>query len=357
MKPDFEDLMSLLMDMVRIPSFSREESKVADFLESWLKERSLPVKRTGNNLWLDSADVDDDSVHAEGLPVILLNAHIDTVRPVKGYTRNPFVPETEGDRIYGLGTNDDGASVVALLASYLYLISKRQSYRLIWSATSEEEISGKGGIEALFPVLGKIDMGIIGEPTCMEMAVAEKGLMVLDCESYGRSGHAAREEGVNAIYKALPDILWFRNYRFPEVSPFLGEVKMTVTQIEAGTQHNIVPDRCRFVVDIRSNGMYTNVELLENIRKCVDCEVKERSTRLESSHIKDNHSIVRRARQLGIRLFGSSTTSNQSVSYFPTVKIGPGDSARSHTADEYIVREEIRKGIDIYISLLDGFTL
>lgn len=360
------EFLNLLEEMVKIPSFSREEGAVADMLEAWLSGHGLFPHRKGNNVWLDSRDgtaVPGNAAETGGAvgnvaePVILLNAHVDTVRPAPSYTREPFAPSLEDGRIYGLGTNDDGASVVALLAAYLELTSRPQPYRLIWSATAEEEVCGKGGIELIFPEIGRIDLGIMGEPTGMEMAVAEKGLMVLDCTAAGRSGHAAREEGVNAIYEALGDIEWFRTYRFPKVSQYLGPVKMSVTQISAGTQHNIVPDKCSFVVDVRSNGMYTNPELLALIKASVSCDVRERSTRLGSSHIDEAHPIVRRARELGIGTFGSCTTSNQTLSPFPTVKIGPGDSARSHTADEYVAVEEIESGVEIYVKLLDGFHL
>ncbi len=351
------NIIELLQNMVRIPSFSREEGAVADMLERWLIDNGFVPHRKGHNLWLDSDDISAPEAKDPGRPVILLNAHIDTVHPAKGYIRDPFSPDIEDGTIYGLGTNDDGASVVALLAAWQKLVSKPQSYRLIWSATAEEEVCGKGGIELIFPEIGHIDLGIMGEPTKMEMAVAEKGLMVLDCTAHGKSGHAARNEGVNAIYEALSDIDWFRNYVFPKVSDFLGPVKMTVTQINAGIQHNIVPDTCTFVVDVRSNGMYTNPELLELIKSSVSCEVHERSTRLGSSHIAESHPIVQRAKALGLPIFGSMTTSNQTLSPFPTVKIGPGDSARSHSADEYVKIDEIMQGIDIYVRLLDGFIL
>ena len=351
------DIIGLLQNMVRIPSFSREEQPVADFLEKWLLDNGFSPRRKGNNLWLDSDDIASGGEKDPDRPVILLNAHIDTVHPAKGYTRDPFSPDIQDGRMYGLGTNDDGASVVALLAAWKTLVSRPQSYRLIWSATAEEEVCGKGGIELIFPEIGRIDLGIMGEPTKMEMAVAEKGLMVLDCTSVGKSGHAARNEGINAIYEALPDILWFREHQFPKVSPFLGPVKMTVTQINAGIQHNIVPDTCTFVLDVRSNGMYTNPELLALIKDSVRCEVKERSTRLGSSHIAEDHPIVLRAGELGINTFGSMTTSNQTLSPFNTVKIGPGDSARSHSADEYIELDEIKRGTEIYVRLLDGFKL
>lgn len=360
---DIDSLVKLLEDLVKLPSFSRMENDAADKLFEWLSQNKMAPHRKGNNIWLCSDETSPEFFKgrsgdgSDELPVILLNAHIDTVHPVAGYTRDPFVPSVENGKLYGLGTNDDGASLIALLAAYIDLTSRPQPYRLIWSATAEEEVCGRGGIEMIFPELGDIDLGIIGEPTKMEMAVAEKGLMVLDCTAYGQSGHAAREEGVNAIYEALSDIEWFRTHRLPKVSPYLGLVKMTVTQVNAGVQHNIVPDRCTFVVDVRSNGMYSNPELLDIIKHSVKCEVKERSTRLGSSHIDERHPVVCRAEKLGIRTFGSSTTSNQTLSPFPTVKIGPGDSARSHTADEYIVLDEIREGVEIYIRLLDGLEI
>ena len=343
-------LIELLKGMVAIPSFSREEGPVADYIEGWLRSQGLAPKRKGNNIWLDD-EPDSDK------PLLLLNAHIDTVRPAGGYTRDPFEPSEEGGRIWGLGTNDDGASVVALLGAYMRLKEKPQPYRLVWSATAEEEVCGRGGIELMLPELGPVALGIIGEPTGMQMAVAEKGLMVLDCTARGRSGHAAREEGVNAIYQALHDIEWFRHYRFPRVSPYLGPVKMSVTMIQSGTQHNVVPDTCTFVVDVRPNGMYTNPELLALIKEAVSCEVKERSTRIGSSHIDMDHPVVRRGLALGLEAFGSPTTSNQAIVPFTTLKIGPGQSSRSHTADEYIEIQEITSAVETYVSLLDGLEL
>ena len=344
------ELIGLLKGMVSIPSFSREEGPVADFIEGWLRTHGLETRRIGNNLWLD-ADPGSDK------PLLLLNGHIDTVKPVGGYTRDPFTPSEEDGRIWGLGTNDDGASVVALLGAYLMLLEKSQPYHLVWSATAEEEVCGRNGIELMVPELGSVALGIIGEPTGMQMAVAEKGLMVLDCTALGKSGHAAREEGVNAIYEALKDIDWFRNYRFPKVSPYLGPVKMSVTMIQAGTQHNVVPDACTFVVDVRPNGMYTNPELLALIKQSVSCEVKERSTRIGSSHIDMSHPVVQRGLSLGLEAFGSPTTSNQAVVPFTTLKIGPGQSSRSHTADEYIEIQEITSAVETYVSLLDGLEI
>lgn len=344
------DTIDLLKNMIRIPSFSREEGAVADFLERWMLTEGFAVKRSGNNLWVESGP-------ADGRPTILLNAHIDTVKPASGYTRDPFTPEIEDGCLYGLGSNDDGGSLIALLETYSRLIQKEQPYRLIFSATAEEEVSGKGGLDLILPELGRIDFGVMGEPTGMRMAVAERGLMVLDCTAYGKSGHAARNEGVNAIYKAIEDIQWFKSHSFDRVSDFLGAVKMSVTQINAGTQHNVVPDRCTFVVDVRPNGMYTNPELLEMIKSSVSCEVKERSTRIGSSHLPMDHPAVVRGLSLGLEPFGSPTTSNQALCHFPTLKIGPGDSARSHSADEYIRLDEIADGIETYVALLDGLEL
>lgn len=344
------DTIDLLKNMIRIPSFSRDEGAVADFLERWMLTEGFAVRRLGNNLWMESGP-------ADGRPAILLNAHIDTVKPASGYTRDPFTPEIEDGCLYGLGSNDDGGSLVALLETYSRLIQKEQPYRLIFSATAEEEVSGKGGLDLILPELGRIDFGVMGEPTGMRMAVAERGLMVLDCTAYGKSGHAARNEGVNAIYKAIEDIQWFKSHSFDRVSDFLGAVKMSVTQINAGTQHNVVPDRCTFVVDVRPNGMYTNPELLEMIKSSVSCEVKERSTRIGSSHLPMDHPAVVRGLSLGLEPFGSPTTSNQALCHFPTLKIGPGDSARSHSADEYIRLDEIGDGIETYVALLDGLTL
>lgn len=344
------DTIDLLKNMIRIPSFSRDEGAVADFLERWMLTEGFEARRLGNNLWIESGP-------ADGRPTILLNAHIDTVKPASGYTRDPFTPEIEDGCLYGLGSNDDGGSLVALLETYSRLIQKEQPYRLIFSATAEEEVSGKGGLDLILPELGRIDFGVMGEPTGMRMAVAERGLMVLDCTAYGKSGHAARNEGVNAIYKAIEDIQWFKSHSFDRVSDFLGAVKMSVTQINAGTQHNVVPDRCTFVVDVRPNGMYTNPELLEMIKSSVSCEVKERSTRIGSSHLPMDHPAVVRGLSLGLEPFGSPTTSNQALCHFPTLKIGPGDSARSHSADEYIRLDEIGDGIETYVALLDGLTL
>ncbi|MCQ2226438.1 MAG: M20 family metallo-hydrolase [Bacteroidales bacterium] len=343
--------VELLRKMIATPSVSRDESAVADLIQEWMTSKGLNVNRKGNNLWLCSEDCEN------GKPVVLLNSHIDTVKPAAGYTRDPFAATIENGRLYGLGSNDAGGPMVSLLAAYRYLTQTEQPYRLIYLASCEEEVSGRGGIESVIPDLGKIDLAIVGEPTKMQMAVAEKGLMVLDCVAHGKSGHAARNEGVNAIYEALPGIEWFRTHRFERESPFLGPVKMSVTQIEAGTQHNVVPDTCKFVVDVRVNEMYKNAELLELIKSSVACDVKERSTRLNSSAISMDHPIVKRGGLLGLTTFGSPTMSDQALMPFTSIKIGPGDSARSHTADEYIELKEIEDGIKMYIDLLSGLNM
>ena len=345
------DTIGLLSSLIRIPSISREERAVCDRMQEWLSSNGFQdVHRVGNNLWMESEPPCEK-------PTLLLNAHIDTVKPSHGYTRDPFKAEVIDGKLYGLGSNDDGGSLVALLEAYSILSSKPQPYRLVYAATAEEEVCGKGGFDLFLSEVGKIDFGVIGEPTGMNMAVAEKGLMVLDCVARGKSGHAARNEGVNAIYEALEDIGWFRTYQFPKVSEYLGPVKMSVTMISAGTQHNVVPDECRFVVDVRPNGMYSNQELLALIKEEVSCEVKERSTRIGSSHLPVSHPVVRRGLSLGLQPFGSPTTSNQALCSFPTLKIGPGDSSRSHGPDEYITLDEIATGVDLYVKLLDDLEL
>lgn len=344
-------LISLLQQLIATPSFSREEKAAADILEEWMRTQGLPVQRKGNNVWCEQPGRGDER------PVVLLNAHIDTVRPAAGYTRDPFTPTLEDDVLYGLGTNDDGGSLIALLAAYRELCRRPQPCRFIFSATAEEEVCGLGGIEQMLEEVGPIDFGIVGEPTRMQMAVAEKGLLVLDCTAHGQSGHAARDEGVNALYRAMDDIAWFRSYQFEKVSDYLGPVKMTVTGIQAGTQHNVIPDTCTFMVDVRPNGMYANSEIVDIIRRHVACDVVPRSLRHNSSHTPASHPVVKRGTALGLSAFGSPTTSNQTLLSFTTLKIGPGDSARSHTADEFIRLSEIEQGIDIYVRLLDGLQL
>ncbi len=345
------EAIGLLEQMVARPSVSRNEKEAADLLEHFMTGHHMLPLRIGHNLVCFSP------LNRKGRPTLLLNAHIDTVKPAASWTRDPFRATREGDRIYGLGTNDDGASVVSLLQVFRILSHKEQPYNLIFVASCEEEVSGKNGIESVLPLLPQVDVALVGEPTGMRPAIAEKGLMVLDGTAHGKSGHAARNEGENAIYKALKDIEWFRNYRFEKTSPLLGDVKMSVTVINAGTQHNVVPDRCTFTVDVRSNENYSNEEIYRTVCAHTDSEIKARSFRLNSSHIDENHPLVARAKNLGLKPFGSPTLSDQALMHFPSLKIGPGDSSRSHTADEYITVTEIREAISLYMELLDGLEL
>lgn len=344
----YYNAVDLLKEMISTPSFSREEHNVAEVIISCMRKMGFSPDRKGNNLWIRSKDFDSSR------PTILLNSHMDTVRPVSGWTKDPFFPEEDGDILYGLGSNDAGASLVCLLHAFFMLTQKKQDYNLIFLASCEEEVSGNGGAEAVVPELPQIAFGIVGEPTQMNPAIAEKGLLVLDCTSYGKAGHAARNEGENAIYKAIKDIEWFRTYEFPQTSDLLGPVKMTVSMVSAGTQHNVVPDKCDFVVDVRSNELYSNEELYHIIDKHTDCEVKPRSFRLNSSRISLENPFVQRAIIIGKTPYGSPTLSDQTFMPFPTLKMGPGDSARSHTANEYIHLSEIREAIELYVKLLDG---
>lgn len=348
----YYEAIDLLKGMISRPSFSREETAVADYLQKCWSDAGHHVFRKGNNLWIIAPGFDFAK------PTLLLNSHIDTVKPAAGWQKDPFLPEeTEDDRLYGLGSNDAGASVVSLYEAFTILSAKAQPYNLIFLASCEEEVSGKNGIESVLPELPPIRFAVVGEPTGMRPAIAEKGLMVLDCVATGKAGHAARNEGVNAIYKAIEDINWFSTYQFPEKSDLLGPVKMTVTIIKAGTQHNVVPDRCEFTVDIRSNEFYSNERLFELIKEQVGCEIKARSFRLNSSQTEPEHPFVQRCLMLGKEPFGSPTLSDQALMRFPSVKIGPGDSARSHSADEYIYGPEIRDAITTYVRLLDGLAL
>ncbi len=348
----YYEAIDLLKGMISRPSFSREETAVADYLQKCWSDAGHHVFRKGNNLWIIAPGFDFAK------PTLLLNSHIDTVKPAAGWQKDPFLPEeTEDDRLYGLGSNDAGASVVSLYEAFTILSAKAQPYNLIFLASCEEEVSGKNGIESVLPELPPIRFAVVGEPTGMRPAIAEKGLMVLDCVATGKAGHAARNEGVNAIYKAIEDINWFSTYQFPEKSDLLGPVKMTVTIIKAGTQHNVVPDRCEFTVDIRSNEFYSNERLFELIKEQVGCEIKARSFRLNSSRTEPEHPFVQRCLMLGKEPFGSPTLSDQALMRFPSVKIGPGDSARSHSADEFIYGPEIRDAITTYVRLLDGLAL
>lgn len=345
------EAVTLLSSLIRIPSMSREEDDAADFLQHFIEETGIMTSRSGNNIWCIAPMFDLSK------PTILLNSHIDTVKPVNGWMKHPYTPKEENGKLYGLGSNDAGASVVALFEAFKHLSKTEQAYNLIFLASCEEEVSGKNGIESVLPQLPPIALGVVGEPTEMHPAIAEKGLMVLDVVAHGKSGHAARDEGDNAIYKLLPDLEWFRTHRFEKTSEMLGDVKMTVTQINAGTQHNVVPDTCSMVVDIRTTDCYSNEELLTEIERHIGAEVKARSLRLNSSCIAADHPFVRRAVAMGKVPYGSPTLSDQALMRFPSVKIGPGKSSRSHTADEYVMIKEIEKAIDLYIRLLDGLVI
>lgn len=348
----YYDSIDLLKSLVATPSISKEEKEAADLLESYMHDHAgLVTNRHGNNIWT-TALCDHD-----GAPTILLNSHIDTVKPVNGWSHDPFTPviEYDNERLYGLGSNDAGASVVSLLAAFRYLKDKPRTYNLIYLASCEEEISGRNGIESVLSSIGKVDIAIVGEPTGMHPAIAEKGLMVLDGEATGISGHAARNEGVNAIYKAIDAINTLATLRFPIESPTLGPVKISVTQIESGTQHNVIPDKCKFVVDVRTTDAYSNIATLNLIRQAApEVTLTPRSTRLNPSSIDQLHPIVQRLIMMGRTPFGSPTLSDQALISCQSLKLGPGDSSRSHSADEYILLSEIREAIEIYIRLLDG---
>lgn len=342
-----QDSISLLKYLIGICSFSKEEQGTADRIQQFFSDREVPSHRKQNNVWVYNRHYNDRK------PTILLNSHHDTVKPNTGYTRDPFVAEVENGKLYGLGSNDAGGPLVSLIATFLYFYDKKNlQYNLCLAATAEEEISGKDGIELILPDLGSLDFAIVGEPTQMQLAIAERGLMVLDCTAHGQSGHAAREEGENAIYKALKDIEWFKSYRFPKESRLFGPIKMSVTIINAGSQHNVVPATCDFVVDVRTTDAYHNEEVLQIIKQHTLSDVKARSTRLNPSSISAEHPFVKAGISLGRKTYGSPTMSDQALLNIPSVKIGPGDSARSHSANEFIYISEIEEGIYLYKEML-----
>ncbi|WP_027454383.1 M20 family metallo-hydrolase [Xylanibacter brevis] len=343
-----DEAVELLKQLIAIPRVSRDETAAANHLEAVMKEWGLAVNRSCNNLWVVAGDYD------ESRPTVLLNAHIDTVKPVATWTRDPHQPSVEDGCLYGIGSNDCGGGLVTLLQVFRVMAQRPRNYNLVYLASAEEEVSGKNGVEHALPLLPRIDVAIVGEPTGMQPAIAEKGLMVIDGYAHGVSGHAARNEGVNAIYEALDDLCWLRDYRFTKESPLLGNTKMTVTQVESGTQHNVIPDQLHFVVDIRTNEYYQNEYVFAFLEKHMKrCELKARSFRLHSSHISETHPLIQRCLQMGMEPFGSPTLSDQALMSFPSFKLGPGQSSRSHSANEFIRIDEIAQAFHTYLQLLD----
>ena len=343
------DAIGLLKKLIATPSFSKEEDITADIIEDFLESKKVKTQRHLNNVWATNKFFNSDK------PTLLLNSHHDTVKPNSGYTLNPFSPEEKDGKLFGLGSNDAGGCLVSLIATFLYFHNKENlQYNIILAATAEEEISGHNGVEILLPRLPKVDCAIVGEPTLMQMAVAEKGLLVLDGKATGKAGHAARDEGENAVYKAIRDIEWLVSYKFPKNSDLLGPVKISVTNIETENKaHNVVPAICTFIVDVRVNELYTFEEIIETIKSNIQSEIMPRSTRLRSSGIALDHPLVKAGLALGRTYYGSPTTSDKALMPFPTLKMGPGDSARSHSADEFIFIDEIKEGIELYIQLLN----
>ncbi len=341
--------IELLKDLIQTPSFSGQEDKTANLIAAFLQEQGITVQRKFNNVWAFNRHFD------AAKPTLLFNSHHDTVKPVQGWQSDPFTPLLSEGKLIGLGSNDAGGPLVSLLATFAYFYDEPNlKYNLVMAATAEEENSGEKGIRSVLPELGNIDLAIVGEPTGMQMAIAEKGLMVLRCRAHGVAGHAARNIGENAILKAIKDIEWFSSFQFPRVSPTLGPVKMTVTTIQAGELHNVIPDRCDFTVDIRTTEVYTHEEILQTIQQHIGSEIVRTSLRLKPSAIDPNHELVQRALQLGIKTFGSPTLSDQTYINAPSVKMGPGMSERSHTANEFIYVKEIEEGIETYVRLLKG---
>ena len=344
----FYEAVGLLKQLIATPSFSKEENDTAEIICAFYKKHHVPFARVGNNIYAKNKQYDVNK------PSILLNSHHDTVLPNKGYTMDPFTPVEKEGKLFGLGSNDAGGCLVSLMVTFLHFYNQAHiSHNVVFAASAEEEISGVNGIELVLPFLGNIDFGIVGEPTKLEMAVAERGLMVIDCLAIGRAGHAARNEGENALYKAVDDINWIRNYKFDKVSDLLGDSRLTVTVIDTDNkQHNVVPAQCKFVIDVRVNELYTFDEILDALKTNLKSQFKPRTTRMKSTAIALDHPLVLAGIQLGKGYYGSPTTSDKALMPFPTLKMGPGDSARSHTADEFIYLDEIKNGIETYIKMV-----
>lgn len=346
-----DQAVGLLKQLISIQSYSGEEDQTADLISDYLRKHGFNPTRKLNNVWAWAGKKDPAK------PTLLLNSHHDTVKATSKWSYDPFTPTIEDGKLIGLGSNDAGGPLVSLLHVFIELSKKEQPFNLLFLASAEEESSGKKGVPIVLEELGEVDLGVVGEPTSMDMAIAERGLIVLDCVAHGQSGHAARGEGENALYKAMKDIEWFMTFDFEKKSEVLGKINMTVTQIEAGTQHNVVPDECRFVVDVRPNEHYSNAEIVEIIRKHVECEVNPRSLNLNASGIDADHPLVKKGKELGIKTYGSQTMSDQVHMQFPCIKMGPGDTKRSHTTNEFIYLDEIEDGIEIYLELLDGLEI
>lgn len=343
------EAIALLKQLIAIPSFSKEENGTAEVIEQFLRIKGASPERHGNNVW---AFVSPYQAH---LPTIWLNSHHDTVKPNTGYTQDPFSPIERDGKLFGLGSNDAGGPLVAMIATFCYFIGKELPFNLLLVASAEEEISGPNGMSSLLEILPPAELVVVGEPTQLRLAIAEKGLLVIDGLVTGKAGHAAREEGINAIYLALADLEKIKNYTFAKESPFLGPTKVSCTVIQAGDQHNMVPELCRYVLDVRVNELYTHEEVLEELSTVLEAKLVPRSMRLRSSCLPKGHVLHEVGKSLGLESFGSPTLSDQALIPYSSVKIGPGDSARSHTADEYIYLHEIQDGITRYIEILESY--
>jgi len=342
--------IELLKELISIQSFSSEEDKTADAIEDWFKSFDIPFERKINNVFAVNKHFD------ESKPTLLLNSHHDTVKPNSAYTRDPFHAHIEDGKLYGLGSNDAGGALVSLLATFTHFYSAENlNHNILMVASMEEENAGPNSLRGLLPDLPKIDVAIVGEPTLLDLAIAEKGLVVFDAIIKGTPSHAAHPNDDNSIYNTIEVLEWFKNYKFKKVSEVLGEVKLTITQINAGSQHNVVPAQVDLVIDVRVNDKYTNAEIAEILKRDAPCELKERSLRLNSSAIEKDHALVQSGIALGRKTYGSPTLSDQAALTCQSLKLGPGDSTRSHSADEFIYVHEIEDGIDLYIKILEGF--